>query len=131
MSEKNATVLLVDDDPDFLFQIESQLKANGYAVETAEGPAEAEEKLAHVQADIAIVDLMMDEMDAGFSLCHSLKKQYPDMPIIMCTGVMRETGLAFDAGTSEERSWVKADAMLAKPVRFEQLRREIERLLKS
>ncbi len=36
----------------------------------------------------------------------------------------------FDAATDEERSWIKADAMLAKPIRFEQLKREIDRLLK-
>ena len=32
-------------------------------------------------------------------------------------------------GIPAERAWIKADAMLSKPVRFEQLRRELERLL--
>ena len=30
--------------------------------------------------------------------------------------------------TEEERSWIKADALLAKPIRFEQLKAEIDRL---
>ncbi len=60
-----------------------------------------------------------------------MKKKYPGMPVVLVTAVTSETGLEFDAATDEERSWVKADALLAKPVRFEQLKREIERLAKG
>jgi hypothetical protein len=40
-----------------------------------------------------------------------------------------ETGIEFDAQTPDERSWIKADTLIQKPVRPEQLIREIERLL--
>ena len=43
------------------------------------------------------------------------------MPVILVTAVASETGLDFDAATAEERGWIKADAVLDKPVRFEQL----------
>jgi hypothetical protein len=49
----------------------------------------------------------------------------------LVTAVTSETGLEFDAATEEERSWVKADAMLAKPLRFEQLLAELRQLLKE
>lgn len=39
----------------------------------------------------------------------------------MVTGVTGETGIEFDAATNEERAWIKADELLAKPVRPEQL----------
>ena len=42
-----------------------------------------------------------------------------------------DTGVDFDLATRDERSWVQADAVLDKPVRFEQLQREIKRLLKA
>ena len=45
------------------------------------------------------------------------------------TGVASETGIDFDASTKEERSWIKADVVLDKPIRFEQLEREIHRLV--
>ena len=51
--------------------------------------------------------------------------------LVLVTAVASETGLAFDAATDEERLWVKADAMLAKPIRFEQLRRLMARLLEG
>jgi CheY-like chemotaxis protein len=79
---------------------------------------------------MAVIDLMMEEMDAGFTLCREIKKTYPGCPVVICTGVANETGMAFDAATEEERAWVKADALLDKPVRFEQLQREIERLIR-
>jgi len=37
--------------------------------------------------------------------------------------------MKFDASTKEERSWIKADLFLSKPIRHEQLLREIKRLL--
>lgn len=45
------------------------------------------------------------------------------------TSVTPETGLDFDAATEEERSWIKADVRLGKPVSFETVYREIQRLL--
>lgn len=121
-------ILLVDDDLDYIFQQELQLKNAGYAVITAENTTQGKEALRQ-KPDLALVDLMMEEVDAGFALCYHFKKQRPDMPVILVTAVTRETGLEFDAATGEERNWIKADAMLAKPVRFEQLEREIKRLL--
>jgi hypothetical protein len=47
----------------------------------------------------------------------------------MITGVSSETGIEFDAVTDEERSWLKADSLLVKPVRYEQLKREMARFI--
>jgi hypothetical protein len=49
--------------------------------------------------------------------------------VILVTGVAAETGIPFSAATREERIWIKADALLPKPIRFEQLQPEVERLL--
>ena len=125
------TILIVDDDPDFLLPMQVRLSKAGYKVVTAESRKAAEETLEELRPDLAVVDLMMEHMDAGFTLCYHIKKKDPSIGVILVTGVAAETGLEFDAATSEERAWVKADAMLAKPVRFEQLEREIERLLKD
>jgi len=124
-------VLIVDDDADFLFQEKVQLEAAGFEVLTAESQAQAEEVLARERFDLAILDLMMDNMDAGFVLSYHIKKKDPATPVILVTSVNSETGYEFDTATGEERSWIKADAFLAKPIRFEQLRAEIDRLLKE
>jgi CheY-like chemotaxis protein len=122
-------ILLVDDDEDFLFQHRIQLENAGYDVTTATTRAKAEEAIATCTPDLAILDLMMEQHDDGFVLSHHLKRAFPGLPVILVTAVTSETGLAFEPSSATERAWVGADAMLAKPIRFEQLRREIDRLL--
>lgn len=122
------TVLVVDDDPDFLLQQRFRLEAAGYAVITAESEAAARELLDTRRADVAVVDLMMEHADAGFSLCRFLKKSRPELPVVLVSSVNNETGLGFGLDSRSDRSWIHADAMLAKPIRFEQLQHEIRRL---
>lgn len=131
MTNAAHTILVVDDDEDFLFQQKVRLESAGFAVVTAGTRKKAEELFTKAHPDLAIVDLMMEDLDAGLTLCHLMKRARPEMPVILVTSVMRETGIELDASTEEERSWMKADALLDKPVRFEQLHREIERLLKD
>jgi len=131
MADNNKTILLVDDDADFLMQEEIALKASGFNILTADSRSQAEEIIARTRPDVAIVDVMMEDTDAGFMLCYDIKKKDPTIPIIMVTSVTSETGLEFDAATDEEKSWVKADAFLAKPIRMEQLKAELKRLLKD
>lgn len=131
MEKKNKTVLVVDDDIDFLIQTETVLKANGFEVVKAESQKEAEELLQMLKPDLAILDLMMEHFDGGFALAYHVKKLYPGTPVIICSAVTSETGMRFDAATEEERSWIKADLFLAKPIRHEQLLREINKLLEG
>jgi two-component system OmpR family response regulator len=124
-------ILLVDDDEDFLFQHKVQLEHAGYRVTTAGTRAEAEATAAEVRPDLAILDLMMEQHDDGFVLSHHLKRLLPGLPVILVTAVTAETGISFTPTSGAERAWVGADAMLAKPIRFEQLKREVERLLRD
>ena len=123
------TVLVIDDDPDFLLQHEMLLKRSGFEVVTADSCDAAKAILEKQQPDLAIVDVMMETADAGFTLCYHIKKRYPDTPVIMVTSVNSETGFDFDNVTQQQRSWIKADAFLAKPIRYEQLNQQVERLL--
>lgn len=129
MNAHRPLVLVVDDDEDFRLQLRTQLEAAGYDVATAEGEAAADALLETTKPDLVILDLMMEHADGGFALSYRLKKRYPDVPVVMVTGVTHETGLDFTTDTAAERAWIKADAVLGKPVRFEQLRRELSRLL--
>lgn len=130
MSTKK-NILVVDDDIDFLDQIALTMKADGYNVTTAQGQEEAEDAMLTAIPDLAILDLMMENTDSGFVLCHHIKKLYPGTPVMILTAVEAETGLDFKARCGEAASWVKADALLQKPVLPEQLRREVKRLLRG
>ncbi len=128
MTEKSTTILLVDDDPDFLESTQALLESAGYHIITADSEKAAEERFHNEKVDAALLDLMLENADGGFSLCHRLKKEDPSLPIILVTAVASETGIDFDAETEEEKSWIKADTVLAKPVRLEELERELQKL---
>jgi len=128
MSEKKK-VLIADDDFDILEQLKMQLQAEGFDVVACESQAEAENQLETIKPDIAIFDLMMDDLDSGFVLSYKTKKKYPDVPVIIITAVTNETGLKFDVSTEESKNWLKADVILNKDIRFEQLFKEMNRLL--
>lgn len=125
------TVLVVDDDIDVVEQLNLILDAAGYQVQTADSQAAAEEWLAAHQPDVAIVDLMMENSDSGFVLAYHIKRKFAQVPVIILTSVTSETGVDFDLNTPGERSWIKADSFLDKPVRSEQILGEVRRLLKE
>lgn len=129
MNYQGKSILLVDDDVDLLTQMAFQLRKLGFEVIEADSESAAETVLEGRRPDLAIVDLMMEHEDSGFILSHHIKRRYRDTPVVVVTAVTSELGLSFDAATAEERSWIRADALLNKPVRFEQLEREIARLL--
>ncbi len=127
--EKN-TILIVDDDVDYLFQMREGVKDMGFDVITAGTQKEAEDIIERTRPDLAILDLMMENQDTGFILSHKIKSTYPDVPVIIVSAVTAETGMLFDVTTEEERDWIKADLFLDKGIRNDQLHKEIKKLLK-
>jgi len=125
MSE--TTVLLVDDDTDFLVQGTLQLEQLGCRVIQAGSRREAVAILETTRPDAAVIDLMMEDPDAGFTLAYQIKSRYPQVPVIMTTAVTQATGLSFEKVPGQE--WIRADVILSKPVRAAQLKAELERLL--
>ncbi len=129
MNPENFTILIVDDDQDYLYQLQMKVEKFGFKTVTAESQREAEVLLEKIKPDLAILDLMMENEDSGFILCFKMKKKYPDVPIIIATGVMAETGITFDINDENNRKWIKADRFLDKGIRSELLREEIVKLL--
>ena len=129
MTNRNKTILLVDDDQDYLFQMKTRLESFGFSTILAESQKEAEELIERSRPDLAILDLMMENEDSGFILCYKIKKKFPDLPIIIATGVAAETGITFDINDENNRKWIKADRFLDKGIRTEKLKEEIDKLL--
>ena len=122
------TILLAEDDYDFLEQMKMFLAGEGYNVIFARDEPSAEKLINENDFDLAILDLVMDNMDSGFVLSYKIKKKNKDIPVIIVSAVTKETGYRFDL--SKSTNWIKADAFLNKDIRFEQLKSEINRLLK-
>lgn len=130
MKENKKTILIVDDDIDYLFQTRLNVEQFGYNVITAESQKEAEQLIEKVKPDLAILDLMMENEDSGFILAFKMKNKYPKVPIIIATAVAKETGMSFGLVSEEDKKWIKADLYIEKGMRAAELQKEITKLLK-
>lgn len=130
MRKSDLTILVADDDPDYLFQTITNLERAGYRTMAVESQAEAEAVINKFKPSLAIFDLMMESDDSGFILCYKLKRKYPDVPVILATAVAHETGISFSLDSEAEKSWIRADRYLEKGIRAEELDQEIMKLLK-
>lgn len=130
LRKEKKKILLVDDDTDYLFQLKIAVQDMGFDTITADKQKDAENIIEKTRPDLAILDLMMENHDTGFILCHKIKNKYPDVPIIIASAVTAETGMLFDVASEEERDWIKADLFLDKGIRKDQLHKEINKLLK-
>jgi Response regulator containing CheY-like receiver, AAA-type ATPase, and DNA-binding domains len=130
MKKSDFTILVADDDPDYLFQTVFSLEKAGYRTIAVESQAEAESVISKFKPSLAIFDLMMENDDSGFILCYKIKKKYPDVPVILATAVSRETGMSFSLDSGKDKSWIRADRYLEKGIRPEQLDQEVMKLLK-
>lgn len=124
------TILIVDDDMDYLFQLKLRVERFGFEAVTADSQREAEQIIETMKPDLAIFDLMMENEDSGFILSYKLKKKYPDVPVILATAVTSETGMSFNLNEERNKEWIRADLFLDKGIRADQLEREIKKLLK-
>jgi len=130
MKDAKRTVLIADDDEDYLFQMKMYVESFGFNVITAENQKEAEIMIENTKPDLAIFDLMMENDDSGFILCYKMRRKHPKVPIILATAVASETGISFGVDTDSDKKWIKADLYLEKGIRKDQLHKEINKLLK-
>jgi CheY-like chemotaxis protein len=130
MIKNSFTILVADDDPDYLYQTIKSLERSGYSTVAVESQSEAELYISKHRPDLAIFDLMMENDDSGFILCYKMKRKYPDVPVILATAVSHETGMSFSIDSEQEKEWIRADRYLEKGIRPEQLDQEVMKLLK-
>lgn len=127
---ENVRILLADDDPDYIEINRTILEANGYTVEEAYTSTEAIEKLRTHKYDMLILDLMMEEKDAGFTVAYAVRENEAtrDLPILMLSSAQEQTGFSFEVDRDKE--WMKVDEFAAKPLKPAELLAKVEKLLK-
>ena len=129
MSERQ-TVLLVDDDSEFLESGRMLLEAAGYEVHTASTGAEGLRLAERLHPQLVILDVMMESPREGFRVNYLLHQDpaFEDIPVLMVTGVnaVVDGSYRFDV----ERGW-PCEAFLDKPVLPEVLLSKVRALLAS
>lgn len=95
------TILIVDDDPHIRELLRFYLQREGYQSFEAEDGEKALDVLEEEQIQLAIVDIMMPNMD-GYELCQEIR-QYYDIPVMMLTakGEIIDKERAYLAGTDD------------------------------
>lgn len=126
-------ILLVDDDVDLLDQHKILLEAKGFEVVCAEDSESGWQMFKKEKPDAAIVDLIMEQHDSGFILCHKIKRDEhgKNIPVFLLTSATYVTGYKFSAKTSEEKEWIKADDILNKPIVVEDVLSKLENFFEN
>lgn len=119
-------VYSIDDHPLFISGVKSAFDKEVDKVEfvgSANSGSAALEELKDSFADIVILDMVMPEMN-GVEVCKRIKKQFPELKIIIVTGETN-TSLLFDA-------WMAgADAILLKFCGKQELHQTMTRVLRG
>jgi len=114
--------MIVDDDPN-IRELTCVLLRNG-GFDTCEGKdgRDALQKMTDENPDLAIIDLMMPNMD-GYELCRKLRQYYENLPVLMLTAKaeLPSKVKGFEAG---------ADDYLIKPFEGDELLMRVRALLR-
>ncbi len=120
MSKK---ILIVDDNPDFLFILNEFLTQAGYSVVSADSGNDGIAKAESEKPDMIILDILMPDMD-GWEVCERIRQVFPVLPISMCSVLNKPHHIekSFKAGANEH---------ITKPLRRQRVLSTIKNLFAS
>ena len=121
-ASQTARVLVIDDEPQIRKFLDISLRAQGYAVETADTGGGGLEALATHGADLVILDLGLPDRD-GHEVLRELR-QWSSVPVILLTvrAGEAEKVAALDAGAND---------YVTKPFGVQELMARVRALLRS
>ena len=124
------SILIIDDDPDFVEITKAILEAKQYEVMSAYSPDEGLAKLEEETPDVIILDVMMGKGAEGFIFARNLRKdtRFAKIPILMLTSMREQTGFDFP-GERIHSKFLPVDDYIEKGVEPQILLEKIERQL--
>ncbi len=118
----NKTILIIDDDDVLRSSLAKGLRAEGFAVITAESAESGAQILDRVSTDAIVLDRMMQGMD-GLSFLQSIRAKNDKTPVIMLTAMSGpENAIAGLSGG--------ADDYLAKPFQLKELVLRLKKIMR-
>jgi DNA-binding response OmpR family regulator len=110
MTDEKRVILYVDDDQDYLDTVRAILEANGYEMLEARTAEEGLTVFTERRPDLVIVDLMMEEVDAGVGFVRRIKASGASVPVYMLSSVGENLSMTIDTGT------LGLDGIFQKPI---------------
>ncbi len=129
MAENSRKILIIDDNSDYLFTMETFLSRNGFTVVTADDGEKGLELIRKENPDLVLLDVMMTSLYSGFEVCRQMKNdpKTRDIPIIGISGMKDELGVQFDLNRDAE--YFSPNTFFDKPVDKQALLKCINNLL--
>jgi len=123
------TILLIDDDADFVEATRAILEGAGYAVAAAPNGKEGLARLAKGGVDCILLDVMMTRETEGFHTAEQIRENpaTAKIPILMLTAISEKTGFEFSPKTDAD--YLPVDAFIRKPVEPDDLLKAIAKAL--
>ena len=130
--QKQAKILVVDDDPDIREAICAVLETHSYQVVTACDGEDGLDKLREERPDLMILDLLMPRMD-GFAVLKELqdprRSKYSKIPILILSSVGEDVSRRrYELETGLE---LNVDDYVEKPIDPHTLLWRVEKLLEK
>jgi len=116
------TILIVDDDEDIRLIVEYSVQQMGYRTFTAANAEEALSLVEHSRPDIVLTDALMPKVD-GRQLCRLIKAADVSIKAIVLSSLSKSA-----AYIREALHVFQADAFLAKPIDFDEMRRLLDEM---
>jgi signal transduction histidine kinase len=121
MTVPEATILVVDDEPNVLITLRAILREDGYTVDTAPSGEEAIEAIRACKYDLVLTDLKLPGID-GLGVLDEVQKTSPATVTIMMTGYG-------SVNSATEAVHLGAYEYLVKPMEVTELKQAVRRSL--
>jgi CheY-like chemotaxis protein len=121
------TVLIIDDDRDYVSAITALLESAGYrAISASNGRDGVQEAKVH-EPDVILLDVMMTERTEGFFTLQEIRRipELSETPVMVISSIYTDQPIF---RVSPEAGWLPADVFLPKPVEPGRLLEEVRRL---
>jgi CheY-like chemotaxis protein len=124
---ESKTVLIIDDDTDYVRAIQVLLESSGYKVRSASNGRDGLQLAKALEPDLVLLDVMMSERTEGFFVLQEMRRapELCNTPVIVISSIYSdEPSFRVDP----EAGWLPANLFLAKPVEPAKLLAEAKRL---
>jgi DNA-binding NtrC family response regulator len=109
MSTTRKNILVIDDEAVIRSLLEARLRQAGFEAHGTASVAEALEALKTSKPDLILLDLLLPDGD-GMDLLVKLKERFPNLPVIVLTGIGLDEELQKEAVRKGAAAYLSKDA---------------------
>ena len=128
---KDLKVVLIDDNTDLLFTMETFLQRNGFEVHTAEDGQSGLDLIKKEYPDVILLDIMMETLFSGFEVCKQVRadEELRHTPIIGISAMGDELDINYSQWPDYD--YFRPDSFMEKPIDKQRLLQLIPEVIQN